>query len=108
MAAGVAVQCCAGRGKINKSQQNSGYQLQEKDGERGAAEHVEPARRISRHRMFRDLANGCCQLQATVEPFSDFANHDAHGGFSPVSDAIAAPGVGSSPACIVTTPIATL
>jgi hypothetical protein len=48
--------------------------------------------------MFGGLANGRGQLQATVEPFSDFANHDAHGGFSPVSDAIAAPGVGNSPA----------
>ena len=50
-----AAPCFAGRGHINKRQQNSGHQLQKKDGESGAAEHVEPTRRIARHGMFRPL-----------------------------------------------------
>src|SRR6266853_5355267 len=65
-----AAPCFARRGNINKRQQNSGHQLYEENGERGAAEHVEPTRRISRHRMFRGLKNGCCELQTVVEPFA--------------------------------------
>ncbi len=68
-----AAPCFASRGNINKRQQNSGDDLQEENGERGATEDVEPARRISRDRMFGDLANRRCELQAVVEPFADFA-----------------------------------
>src|SRR5690242_6072779 len=66
-----AAPCFARRGNINKRQQNSGHQLYEENGERGTAEYVEPSRRISRHRMFGDLANGCCELQTVVKPFAD-------------------------------------
>ena len=97
-----------GRGHINQRQQNSGHELQQEDGQRGAAEHVPPARRIPRHGMFGRFANRRRKLQATVEPFADSADHDAHGGFSPVSSAIAAPGVGSSPAWMVIRPFSTL
>ena len=78
-----AAPCFAGRGHINQRQQNSGDNLQKKDGERGAAKDVEPARRVSRHGMFSGLANRRCELQAMVEPFADSLDQ-AHGGFSEV------------------------
>src|SRR5258708_22275226 len=102
-----AAPCFSRRGNIDKCQQNSSHQLQEKDGERGAAEHVEPARRISRHRMFGDLANGCRELQTMVKPFTDLLDH-AHGGFSADRLATGSPGVGNWPALIVSTPFSIL
>ena len=90
--------CLAGRGHVNQRQQNSGDKLEKEDGERRAAEHVEPARRVPRHGMFGGFANRRGKLQAMVEPFPNACQSDAHGGFSPVRDAIAAPGVGNSPA----------
>src|SRR5262252_2270928 len=54
--------------------------------------------------MFGHFTNRHCKLEAPVEPLPDRSNHDAHGGFSPLSSAIAAPGVGSSPAWMVTRP----
>ena len=61
----------AGRGHVNQCQQNSGHKLEKEDGERRAAEHVEPARRVPRHGMFCGFANRRRKLQAMVEPFSD-------------------------------------
>ena len=66
-----AAPCFAGRGHINKRQQNSGDHLQKKYGERGAAKDVEPARRVSRHGMFGGFANRRRQLQTVVEPFAN-------------------------------------
>src|SRR5215475_1438570 len=88
----------AGRWHINQREQDSRDELQNKDSERSAAEDVPPASSVSRYRMLNGFADRCRQLQTLVEPLSDFANHETHGGFSPVSDAIAAPGVGNSPA----------
>src|SRR3984885_1705317 len=102
-----AAPCFAGRGHINKRQQNSGDQLQNKDGERGAAKDVEPAGRAARHGMARGFANGRCQLQAMIEPFANFRNQ-AHGGLSEVRLATGSPGVGSCPALIVSTPFSIL
>ena len=75
-----AAPCLAGRGHVNQRQQNSGDQLQNEDGERGAAKHVEPARRVARHGMFGGFANRRRELQAMVEPFANFRDQ-AHGGF---------------------------
>src|SRR5215469_1964462 len=83
---------------IDKRQQNSGHNLQYEHRKRGAAKNVPPAGSLSRDQMFRRFANRRSQLQASLEPFSNSGDHDAHGGFSPVSSAIAAPGVGNSPA----------
>src|SRR5262249_26327437 len=96
------------RRHINQCQQYSSDNLQHENRQRGAAKHVPPASRISRHRMFRHLANRRRKLQTSVEPVTNASNHEAHGGFSPVSVAMAAPGVGSSPAWIVSKPFSTL
>jgi hypothetical protein len=84
----------AGRRHINKSQQNSRDQLQEKHGERSAAEDIEPACRVARHGMLDGFANGRSELQAVVEPFANVLDH-AHGGFSEVRLATGSPGVGN-------------
>ena len=76
-----AAPCFTGRRNINEGQQNSRYQLQDEDGERGTAEDVEPTRGVARHGMFGRFTNRRCQLQAVIEPFADFRDH-AHGGFS--------------------------
>src|ERR1700693_614516 len=98
-----AAPCFAGRGHINKRQENSSGQLQKKYGESGASEDVEPARRVARHGMAGRFANRSCQLQTMVEPFANFRDH-AHGGFSPDRLATGSPGVGNWPASIVSTP----
>ena len=69
-----AAPCLAGRGHVNQGQQNSGHKLEKEDGERRAAEHVEPARRVPWHGMFGGFANRRRELQAMVEPFSNLAN----------------------------------
>src|SRR5246127_359286 len=96
------------RRHINQREQNSRHNLQHEDRQRGAAKHVPPARRVPRHGMFGHCANWRRKLQSTVEPVANSSDHDAHGGFSPVSSAIAAPGVGSSPAWMVTSSFSTL
>ena len=96
----------AGGWNVNHRKQNSGDELQEEDGERGAAEHVPPTGRVARHWMLRDFANGSRKLQAPVEPLADLRNQ-AHGGFFPTRAALG-PGVGSSPAWIVTKPFSIL
>jgi len=85
------------RRHVNQREENSGSQLQKEDGECGAAKHVEPACRVSRHGMFGGFPNGSRQLQAAVEPFPDPCDH-AHGGVLLSRAAVGAPGVGSSPA----------
>src|SRR5262249_24462966 len=87
------------RGNVNQGEQNSGNQLQKEHNERGAAEYVPPACRVSRNGMFRGLTYGNSDLQAVLEPFSDQPDH-AHDGFLVERDA-SGPGVGSSPAWIV-------
>src|ERR1700678_2268730 len=102
-----AAPCFPRRGHINKSQQNSGNQLQNKYGESGAPEDIEPARRAARHGMAGRFSNGRCQLKAMIEPFANFPDQ-AHGGLSEVRLATGSPGVGSCPASIVSTPFSIL
>ncbi len=97
-----------GRWNIDEGEQNSGDDLQHEDGERGAAEHIKPARGIPWDRMLHGFANRRRQLQAPVEPFPDLGNHAWHGGFFPTRAALGDPGVGSSPASIVIRPFCTL
>ena len=61
----------AGGGHVDQSQQNSGHKLEDEDSERRAAEHVEPARRVSGYGMFGGFSNRRRELQAMVEPFAD-------------------------------------
>ncbi len=89
--------CLAAGWNVNHRKENSGDELQNEDGQRCAAEHVPPARRVARNRMLGNFANGSGELQAPVEPFADLKNQ-AHGGFFPKRAAAGAPGVGSSPA----------
>jgi hypothetical protein len=86
---------CCGR-HVDERQENSGRKLQQKDDQRSTAEHVPPARRVARHRMFHHVANRRRQLEAQIEPFADFCDQ-AHGGRFPALDAVG-PGVGNSPA----------
>ncbi len=83
------------RGNIDKGQQNSGDELQQKNDQSGAAEDVPPACGAARHGMFSGLANRRRYLQTLVEPLSDLRDQ-AHGRCFPLSAAV--PGVGSSPA----------
>src|SRR5262249_54571162 len=92
------------RRDVNQRQEDSCYHLHEKNSECGAAEHVPPAGGVSGYTMLDCLAYRCSELQTAVEPFSNFANHDAHGGLSSVKTATADPGVGSSPALILIRP----
>lgn len=87
-----------GRGDVDQRKENSRHDLQDKYGERGATEDVPPACRVSRHWVFRGLANRSCELQAPIKPFSDLRNQAAHGGFFPKREAVGEPGVGNSPA----------
>src|SRR5215470_3973937 len=101
------------RGHIDQREQNSSYNLQHEDSQGRAAKHVPPTGGISRHRMFGHFTDRRRKLEAAIKPGSDlckrdFRIHDAHGGLSPVSWAIAAPGVGSSPAWMVTRPLSIL
>jgi len=116
----------ARRRNINQGQQDSGNELKKEDGERGAAEHIEPARCVARHGMLRRVTNGSGQLQALVKPLPDLSDHAhvfvflskelvpteadnllsmetnsfraSHGGLSPKREAVGDPGVGNSPA----------
>src|SRR5260370_25377043 len=88
----------AGGWNVNHRKQNSGDELKDEDGQRGAAKHVPPARRVARHAMLHGFANGSSKLQAPVEPFADLWNQPAHGGVFPNRDAVGAPAVGNSPA----------
>ena len=96
------------RGHVDQGQQDSGDELEKKDGERRAAKYVEPARRVARHRMLRRFTNRSGELQATVEPLANLGNQPAHGGFFPKREAVGDPGVGNSPAWMVTSPSCTL
>ena len=87
---------------VHHREENAGRELQAEDDQRGAAEDVPPAGRVARHRMFRGVADRRRQLQAVIDPFGNRGDH-AHGGLSRSSAAFG-PGVGSSPARIVTTP----
>src|SRR5260370_24055047 len=70
-----AAPCLACRWDVDEGQQNSGDELEKKDGERRAAKYVEPARRVARHWMFGNFANGIRELQATIKPFADLSDH---------------------------------
>src|SRR5262249_23423849 len=128
----IVVQCLqtapslARRRNINQGQQDSSNELKKEDGEASAAEHIEPARRVARHRMLRRITNGSGQLQALVKPQPDLSDHThvfvflskafvsleadsllsmeinslrgPHGGVFPKRAAVGDPGVGNSPA----------
>src|SRR5262249_7171114 len=96
----------AGRRDVNQRQKNSRHELQDEYSEGGATENIKPTCRVSRHWMFSGLADGCCELQAPIKPFSNLC-HPAHGGFFPERAALN-PGVGSSPAWMVINPFSTL
>ena len=111
---------------VNHGEEKSRDDLQNEDGERSAAEDVPPTRRVARHAMLRDFANGSSELQAPVEPFTDLSDHAhvfvflskafvsveadsllsmetnsfraPHGGVFPKTEAVGDPGVGNSPA----------
>src|SRR5215469_11213525 len=118
--------CFSSRGNINERKENSSHKLQHKYRQRSAAKDVPPASGVSRHGMFGHLANRRRKLKAVVKPVSQFRNH-SHGlslgsesyprlssdasalwiftncfcaaqGGCPLRKAVAAPGVGSSPA----------
>src|SRR6516162_8091598 len=63
----------AGRRDINQGKQDPRRELQQKDGERRAAEDVPPARCVSWHGMLGNFANRSRELQATVKPLSDLS-----------------------------------
>ncbi len=86
----------AARGHVNQREKNSGNDLQQENGERGAAEYIPPACRVSGNGMFDGFSDRRRQLQAVVEPFAQLCNH-AHGDFL-VASAAVPPGVGNSPA----------
>src|SRR5258708_8165857 len=65
----------ARRRNINQGQQDSSNELKKEDGERSAAEHIEPTRCVARHRMLRRATNGSGQLQALVKPLPDLSDH---------------------------------
>jgi hypothetical protein len=58
--------------------------------------------------MLGNFADGRGKLQSLVEPFSNLCNQAAHGGFFPKREAVGDPGVGNSPASMVTRPFSTL
>jgi hypothetical protein len=103
-----AAPCFLPRGHIHQREQDSRHNLQHEHRQRRTAEHIPPTGGIPRHGMIRDFANWPRKLEPMVEPGTDFLNHDAHGGLSPLSLAIDAPGVGSSPAWMVIRPFSIL
>src|SRR5215471_2346917 len=100
--------CFRSRGHIDQRKQDSCHDLQNEYGQGRAAKHVPPASSIPWHGMFDHFANRRRKLEPAVKPLANTSNHDTHGGFSSVSSAMAAPGVGSSPAWMVTRPFSTL
>src|SRR5262249_32809956 len=93
--------------RVDEREEDPGHELLDEDDERGAAEHVPPARGVARHRVLGRFADGGGELQPGVEPLADLRELQAHGGFSP-RRAATPPGVGSSPAWMVRTPFSTL
>src|SRR5262249_22686107 len=96
----------ASRGDVDQSEKNPGHELQKEYGECSTTENVKPARRVSWHRVFGRFANRSCDLLRPVQPFSNLCR-PAHGVLFPVRAALI-PGVGSSPACMVTKPFSIL
>ena len=128
----IMVQCLqtapslARRRNVNQGQQDSSNELKKEDGERSAAEHIEPARCVSWYGMFDNRANRSRELQAPIKPLPDLSDHAhvfvflskafvslegdsllsmetnsflaPHGALSPKSEAAGDPGVGNSPA----------
>src|SRR5262249_2094486 len=96
----------SGGGDVDESEEDPGHELQRKDGQRGAAEHVPPARAVARHRMLGRVADRRGQLQTGVEPGEEPREIRAHGGLPPAS-AATPPGVGSAPAWMSSWPFST-
>ena len=92
-----AVPSFASGGNVDDREKNAGDNLQDENGERRAAEDVEPARGVSRHGMLGGLAHGGRDLQARFEPVADFSDQ-VHGSFPMWIKALGLPGVGNSPA----------
>src|SRR4029077_13961606 len=63
-----AVPRAIGGRHINERQTNAGDDLQDEQGEAGAAEYVSPARAAARYSVGRSLPNGLTELEARVKP----------------------------------------
>ena len=81
---------------VHEGEQDAGDDLEDEDGERGAAEDVEPARRLAGHRVRHRRPDRRAELEALIEPVAH-ALDQAHDGFS-AATAATRPGVGISPA----------
>src|SRR5262249_25355189 len=93
-------------GRVDEREEDPSHELLEEDDERGAAEHVPPARGVLRHRVLGRFPDRRGELQPGGEPLADARKLQAHGSFSP-KRAATPPNVGSSPAWIVSTPSST-
>src|SRR6185312_11345869 len=63
-----ALPCVGRRRRIDESQQNSGENLQEQQGESRAAEHVPPARGVARNLVQDHFLYRSFKLGAALEP----------------------------------------
>src|SRR5882724_7322216 len=98
-----AIPSLAGRGHVNKSQQDPCDNLEHEHCKRGASENVEPARCLARHWMFRHFGYRRAELQALIEPRADLL-YQAHVFVPLIWIRADGPGVGNSPALITRFP----
>src|SRR6266478_2313553 len=101
-----AVPCLSCRRHIDQRQQYAGNDLEHETRQRGAAEHIEPARGLTRNWMLGRLANRSAKLQPQIEPLAQFLDQ-AHV-VSPCFVFAARPGVGISPALMRSFPFSSL
>ncbi len=66
------VPCLSRRRHIDQRKQYARDNLEHQNGERGAAENIEPARGLPRNLVEGHLTNGCAELQSQIEPIGGF------------------------------------
>src|SRR5580704_1003122 len=91
---------------INKREHDAGHDLQHEHHERRAAENIKPAGGFARYRMLGGFLDDGANLQTLIQPLTDGFNQ-THGRISRTI-LEAWPGVGISPALIMSFPPSTL
>ncbi len=102
-----AVPGFSGGWHVDQRQHDAGEDLDDEDGERSAAEDIEPARRLGRHRMLHGRAHEWRDLQALLEPVANLLYQPWHP-MLPSRRLAVVDNVGSCPASIIKWPPSTL
>jgi hypothetical protein len=66
-----AVPCLACGRHVNQRKENSSTNLENKNDKSGAAENIEPTRRIARNGVLRGFAQRLSDLEARIQPITD-------------------------------------